>query len=207
MSANPAEIPIYHITDVTNLPGILAEGGLHSDAAMAKRNPALVIGYDHIKKRRLQELTVDCCGNRYVGEFVPFYFCPRSPMLLAVNNGRSGRPIGCQRAIVHLVSNMAIGIATGRLWAVSSGNAGASHTTFDNQMMAVAMLDWDSIRATQWQGRTHQKSAEFLLADFFPWVCIQSIGCHDSGVAQQVRSLLSEHAHQPAVQAQPDWYY
>lgn len=207
MSVNPAEILIYHITDVTNLPGILAEGGLHSDAAMAKKNPALVIGYDHIKKRRMEELTVDCCGNRHVGEFVPFYFCPRSPMLLAVNNGRTGRPVGCQRTIVHLVSNMAIGIATKRDWAVSSGNAGAGHTTFDNQMMAVATLDWDAINARSWGGRQHQKSAEFLLADYFPWTGFHIIGCQDSGIAQQVRNLLSEHAYQPAVQTQPAWYY
>ena len=33
------KILIYHITDVANLPGILAEGGLLSDAIMAKRNP------------------------------------------------------------------------------------------------------------------------------------------------------------------------
>ncbi len=95
MQVNTETILIYHITDVANLPGILAEGGLHSDAAMAARHPEVVIGYDHIKLRRLRELTIPCCGDRTVGEFVPFYFCPRSPMLLAVNNGRSGRPAGC----------------------------------------------------------------------------------------------------------------
>jgi hypothetical protein len=39
MSANLEQALIYHITDVENLPGILTEGGLHSDAMMAeKRN-------------------------------------------------------------------------------------------------------------------------------------------------------------------------
>lgn len=87
MQVNPEEILIYHITDVANLSGILTAGGLHSDAVMALKHPEVVIGYDHIKLRRLRELTVPCCGDRHVGEFVPFYFCPRSPMLLAVNNG------------------------------------------------------------------------------------------------------------------------
>lgn len=114
MSVNPAEISIYHITHVANLPGILAEGGLHSDAAMARKNPALAIGYDHIKRRRMEELIVDCCAGRHVGEFVPFYFCPRSPMLLAVNSGLSGRPAGNQHTIVHLASTMDAGIKTGR---------------------------------------------------------------------------------------------
>ena len=157
---------IYHITDVDNLPGILAGGGLRSDAAMVQHNPA-VIGYGHIKQRRMTEIRVDCCGNRFVGEFVPFYFCPRSPMLFTVNRGNTGRPVGCQRTIVHLVSTLAVGMGQNRPWAISDGNAGAFHTTFSSDLAALAGLDWAAIRATQWQGKTHQKSAAFLTADFF----------------------------------------
>ncbi len=50
---HPEERLIYHITDVANLPGILADGRLHSDKIMSER-VRTVIGYDHIKKRRLQ---------------------------------------------------------------------------------------------------------------------------------------------------------
>lgn len=122
MQINPENILIYHITDVANLKGILAEGGLHSDAAMTQRNATVKIGYDHIKQRRIKEITISCCHDQPVGAFVPFYFCPRSPMLLAINTGKTGRPIGSQRTIVHLVSTLAKGIETGRRWAVSSGN-------------------------------------------------------------------------------------
>jgi hypothetical protein len=52
MPQDPEKILIYHITDVANLPGILVENGLLSDAVMAKRSTE-IIGYDHIKKRRL----------------------------------------------------------------------------------------------------------------------------------------------------------
>ena len=73
MIHRPDQTLIYHITDVANLPGILASGGLHSDVAMAQLNTE-VIGYVHIKQRRMTEIRVSCCGNRFVGEFVPFYF-------------------------------------------------------------------------------------------------------------------------------------
>ncbi len=181
MTPRPDQILIYHITDVRNLPGILAGGGLRSDAAMAQSNPA-VIGYGHIKQRRMTEIRVDCCGNRFVGEFVPFYFCPRSPMLFSVDRGNTGRPSGCQRTIVHLVSTLAVGMGQNRPWAISDGNAGAFHTAFSSELAALAGLDWAAIRATQWQGKTHQKSAEFLLADFFDWS-----GCH-AVVATMARS-------------------
>ena len=206
MTHNPEQVLIYHITDVVNLPAIIVENGLCSDAVMAKRNPE-IIGYDHIKKRRLNEIPVPCCEWRRVGEFVPFYFCPRSPMLFTINKGNTGRPIGCQKSILHLVSTMTAGLTTQKAWAVSSGNAGAYHTTFSSKLDALETLDWTAIRATQWQGMQHQKSAEFLVADFFPWTAIQEIGCQNSTTADKVRELLADAAHQPAVTVKTNWYY
>ena len=155
----------------------------------------------------MEEITVPCCGNRFVGEFVPFYFCPRSPMLYTVNIGNTGRPVGCQRSIVHLVSTVEVAISQGKDWAVSDGNAGAFHTSFYAKLDAIAGLDWESIRATNWQGRTHQKMAEFLVADSFPWTGIKQIGCHNAKVAGQVNALLQNQAHLPVVNVQPSWYY
>jgi hypothetical protein len=207
MPHDPAKVHIYHITNVANLPDILAGEGLHSDAAMAKRQPNVIIGYDHIKLRRLQKIPVPCCQWRYVGEFVPFYFCPRSPMLFTVNKGNTGHTSGCQKDIVHLVSTVAAGIATGKAWAVSSGNAGAFHTTYSAKIEALDTLDWEAIRATQWQGKQHQKMAEFLVADFFPWSGFQGIGCQNSVTAAKVREILTGAKHQPPVEVKSSWYY
>ena len=206
MITNPEQILIYHITDVENLPGILSEGGLGSDAVMVEKNPT-VIGYGHIKERRLKQIRVTCCGGRFVGEFVPFYFCPRSPMLYTTNQGATGRPAGCQRTIVHLVSRVSVGIGLGRAWAVSDGNAGALHTWFGATLEAIKTLDWAAIRATDWRGMTHQKSAEFLVAEFFPWTGIHALGCHNSGVARQVQDLVNTQNHRPAVTVESAWYY
>lgn len=206
MNHRPEQTLIYHITDVANLPGILAGGGLSSDVAMAQLNPA-VIGYAHIKQRRMTEIRVGCCGNRFVGEFVPFYFCPRSPMLYTINLGNTGRPAGCQSTIVHLVSTLAVGIGQNKPWAISDGNAGAFHTTFSSNLAALGGLDWAAIRATQWQGKTHQKSAEFLLADFFAWSGFEAVACHNAQVAQQVQNMLSTQVHRPTVHVEPTWYY
>ena len=206
MSSQLEDTLIYHITDVENLPGILAEGNLYSDAAMVSRAP-LVIGHAHIKQRRLRELRVDCCGGRFVGEFVPFYFCPRSPMLYVINQGRTERPAGSQRTILHLVSRVRVGVGLKRTWAISDGNAGAFHSAFYKTLQGLNALDWAAIRAVDWSQKSHQKQAEFLVADFFPWTGFHAIGCHNTVVARQVQDLLSTHEHRPEVQLQPDWYY
>jgi hypothetical protein len=206
MALNPEKVAIYHITDVANLPSILADGGLHSDAVMAQRYTT-VIGYDHIKERRLRELRVQCCGGRFVGAFVPFYFCPRSPMLYTINRGSTRDSPGCQATIVHLVSTVGAGIATNRAWAISNGNAGAYHTTFRSVLEALDELDWEAIWARQWQGRTNQKSAEFLIADFFPWSAVQAIGCHDAKTAARVMEMLGRGRSGPSVAVEAGWYY
>jgi hypothetical protein len=206
MNQRPDQIMIYHITDVENLPSILAEGGLHSDVAMAQRNPT-VIGYEHIKKRRMEEIRVDCRDGRFVGEFVPFYYCPRSPMLYTINRGNTGRPPGCQRSIVHLVSSVAVGMGLNRAWAISDGNAGALYPSFYADQEALDALDWAAIRATDWRGKTNQKAAEFLVADFFPWTGFHAIGCQNTAIAKEVENMLQNTLHHPTITVEPNWYY
>jgi hypothetical protein len=128
-------------------------------------------------------------------------------MLFTINKGKTGRPPGCQDTILHVVSTMALGIRTGKTWAVSSGNAGAFHTTFEAKLEALDLLDWEAIRATQWQGKQHQKSAEFLLADFFPWTAIREIYCQNSTTANKVKAIQSDASHQAIVTVKSDWYY
>lgn len=206
MRHRPKHVSIYHITDVSNLPGILTDDGLYSDAEVARRNPT-VIGYPHIKERRLKEIRVACCGGRFVGEFVPFYFCPRSPMLYVINQGNTGRGSGSQQSIVHLVSSVAIGIELKRDWAISDGNASASYAVFSDKLTALEGLDWDAIGARDWQGKQFQKAAEFLVADFFPWTGIRAVGCHNKDVARQVQAWVGSHDHRPSVTVEPGWYY
>jgi hypothetical protein len=208
MAIDPKVTNIYHITDVTNLPAIIEAGGLKSDAVLAQDGmQPEVIGYAHIKQRRMHENRIDCQDNRFVGEFVPFYFCPRSPMLFTINRGNTGRPAGCQQTIVHLVSTVAVATKTGAPWAISFGNAGASYQSFSKDVAALEKLKWDAINANSWAGRTNEKSAEFLVADFFPINAILDIGCHNEKTAAIVSDMISNLETVPTVQVRPNWYY
>jgi hypothetical protein len=37
-----------------------------------------------IKRRRIEQLAVSCHPGTRVGDYVPFYFCPRSIMLFVI---------------------------------------------------------------------------------------------------------------------------
>lgn len=209
MALHLANTEIFHITDVANLAAIIQSGGLISDIALASAGgPAVAIGYAHIKQRRMTEYRIPCVGNRFVGEFVPFYYCPRSPMLFTINQGNVvGRPAGCQRTILHLVSSVQTALDLNKPWALSDVGAGAAYAQFFNDPERLEGLNWDAIRATIWKGKMHEKQAEFLVADTFPWSAILGIGCHNDTVASRVRALIQGSAHQPRVFTNKNWYY
>ena len=78
----PMQPKIYHIVHVDRLASILASNGLLCDARIIAQGAAgTTIGMNSIKQRRLTELTLSSYPDLYVGQCVPFYFCPRSIML------------------------------------------------------------------------------------------------------------------------------
>ena len=136
MTTPPRRPSIFHITHVRNLASIVADGELRSDAVMIRGGgPKASIGMSKIKERRLS-LDVTCHLGDKVGEYVPFYFCPRSTMLyviyrqnhpdLAYKDGQG--PVVHLEADLHEVVEWADGV--NRRWAFSLSNAGAFYTTF-----------------------------------------------------------------------------
>lgn len=199
---------IYHITDVSNLAAIIAKGGLLSDVAISSAGgPQRMIGHSHIKQRRMTQYRVPCTGNRFVGEFVPFYYCPRPPMLYAMNKGATGLAVGGQTSVLHLVSSVQRALDLGRPWAIADSNAGGDYAQFYADTAQLETLNWDAINASFWQNVVSAKQAEFLVAERFEWEAITGIACHNAVIQAQVQALLAPLHHQPKVITKPDWYY
>src|SRR5437764_965792 len=99
----PPRPKIYHITHSNNLARITADGCLFSDKIMVNRGDATVVGMGTIKTRRLG-LPVRCHPGDFVGDYVPFYFCPRSVMLYVIHAGNHPELTyrGGQEPILHL---------------------------------------------------------------------------------------------------------
>jgi hypothetical protein len=215
MTEVPARPRIYHITHVDNLPSILAERGLWSDAAILSRGgPATSIGISNIKQRRLG-LPVKCYMGDCVGEYVPFYLCPRSIMLFLIH--RANHPEltyrGGQGPIVHLEADLHESVAwaesQGRRWAFSLSNAGAVYAEFRNRLDQLGEVDWAAVAATDFRGEQVKegKQAEFLVCEFFPWHLIRRIGVQTPAIQNRVLRVLSGSGRQPVVEVRRDWYY
>ena len=215
MPQPPAQPKIYHIVHVDRLPSIIADGCLWSDARIVGRaHPGTTIGMGGIKKRRLT-LPVGCHPGDHVGEYVPFYFCPRSVMLYVIfraNNVELSYR-GGQRPIIHLEADLQRVVSwanrDGRKWAFSLSNAGASYTQFRSKMDQLQEINWPAVAAEDFRSADIKegKQAEFLMHNSFPWELVNRIGVYAPGVASEVASALIGSSHQPVVELRTNWYY
>jgi hypothetical protein len=216
MSPAPSNPKIYHITHVSNLRRIIEMGMFLSDAKRIERElDCELIGMSTIKRRRLEELEVGCHAGTKVGDYVPFYFCPRSIMLYILHMGNNPDLTyhGGQRPILHLEADLPTVLRWAQRkdirWAISDRNAGAYFAQFFADPQVLDNLDWNAIAATDFRDMRvkEAKQAEFLIHESFPWDLIEEVGVFDGTIAAQVRDTLTASRHQPRISVQQAWYF
>ena len=216
MTKPPHQPKLYHITHVDNLRGIVADGCLLSDGEMiARGGAAQTIGMSSIKRRRVEELEVDCRLGTKVGDYVPFYFCPRSVMLYVVYcaNHPELSYRGGQGPIVHLEADLYTVIRwaedNAKPWAFSLSNAGAYYTEFRSRADELDELNWTAIEATDFRAADvkEAKQAEFLVYEQFSFDLVERIGVRSAAIQAQAAAAITGGNHRPVVEVRPDWYF
>jgi len=216
MTGMPANPKIYHITHLRNLTQIVQASAVWSDSERIAQNvDAEIVGMSKIKARRLNVLSVDCHPGTRVGEYVPFYFCPRSIMLYILHMGnhpeltyRDG-----QRPILHLRADLTATIRWADQnevrWAFSDSNAGGCLAKFFKSISDLDKINWAAVEATDFRPMQVRegKQAEFLVYKSLPWELIECIGVKDADIEQQVNDILRDVRHKPLVAVEPNWYY
>lgn len=209
----PAQPKIYHICHVDRLPSILESNGLFSDAMVQENDlPGTVVGMSNIKQRRLTVLRLESHPDLFVGQCVPFYFCPRSVMLYMMYVRSSELSYkGGQGPIIHLEADLhetvAWANANNRRWAFTLSNAGSRYFEDRSDLANLHEIDWDAVQARMWNQRKEAKQSEFLLEESFPWGLVRRIGVSNNNVYGQVLNTLQQQEHRPTVEVKTDWYY
>lgn len=216
MSTNiPNPIKIYHIVHMENLASIIVDGCLFSDAEMRKRpQGGVVIGMSKIKDRRLTLPLISHPGLN-VGECVPFYFCPRSPMLYMFHMANSPdiEYRGGQQPIVHLVANLRKTIdwtkGNNLRWAFTNSNAGSRYFEDYADLNDLGKIDWQAVQANQWSDSDikEKKQAEFLVESRFPWELIEEVGVYSYHQQERVRKIIGSQTKDLQIKIQQAWYY
>jgi len=172
-----------------------------------------------IKERRLTERMLNSHPGLYVGECVPFYFCPRSVMLYVIycanHDELSYR--GGQGPILHLEADLYETIrwaeAHQRRWSFTLSNAAAAYSEDFSNLAQLGNIDWEAVQTNHWSGRgipstvKESKQAEFLVECSFPWELVSRIGVMSPETYGTARRALSDTKHQPHLEIIPGWYY
>jgi hypothetical protein len=217
MAKMPVPTPIYRITHVSNLAGILQQGGVWCDAEVnALGLSSKSIAYDDLKARRAKRRVRNPLGGNVgaggtLANYVPFYFANRTPMLGAIHQGNTEYK-GGQSEIIYLVSSVQTVFSGTTPWCFTDGHAFEALTKYFDTAGDLNHVNWDVIWSWKWRDPNNpdsyrQKQAEFLVHDFFPWEWVEKIGVINTAMQTQVRAIMAQQSHKPPVAVERKWYF
>ena len=221
----PANVRLFHITAIANLPAICRGGALVSKNGGA----AAGVAYQNIAHSGAQGARaarrVPHPPGGLVHDFVPFYFAPRSPMLSAIHNGKVA---GCslrQEDIVHLETTVARATMDGNDYVFYDRNAtlafSAPYTDLTRLEDAIA---WDLLTESpcldgfckyfmnkhvpeRYADRMERRQAEFLVRARVPLTHFVRVGVCTAAKAVEVRAILDSVGVALQAEVIPDWYF
>ncbi|NPV00880.1 MAG: DUF4433 domain-containing protein [Brevinematales bacterium] len=207
-------IEIFHITDIDNLEKIVSCDKLFSKSFLTcNSNDYIDIAYEGIQDRRSHTMVpFSPYGNLH--QYVPFYFCPRSPMLYAIHKNNVPQYPKGEESIIHIVTSIAKIIEFDRPFIFTDGHAVMKLSDFYENISELDILDWEVINNNYWadteddNDRKRRKQAEFLVYEFLPFFAIQKIGVYNNIIEKKVREIVKTHPqYSLQIEIRPEWYY
>lgn len=167
------KIYLFRMTHIANVPHILVHGITHRTSANANPNFTPIGDPTLISARNGFELD----NGRTLGEYIPFYFGPRMPMLYVIQKGFNGVPVTPAPDIVYCVTSVQKIIDTNQDFVYTNGHAVDSFSSqfgppdvsdIDNQ------VDFHAVNVRDWKSPTdldlkRRMQAEFLLLGDLPF--------------------------------------
>jgi hypothetical protein len=210
--ARPIPTLIYHFTHVRNLPGIVEHGLLCDSTCQETGATQTHIGDSAIKGRRRRK-SVPVYPGGHVGDYVPFYFAYRSPMMFSLADNNYEYQDGFDD-VVYLVSSLERLTDLGLRWIASDRNAARDLATFvppDGDLDA--HVDWPLMRERYWghtdddPDRPDRRMAECLVHRVVPWAAFDVIAARNAATARLTVGILADAGARRHVDVRPRWYF
>lgn len=181
------------MTHIDNIVHILKYGITHKNSANA--NPDFIsIGDKSLIDTREHKRVIVNNGDLFnngaaitLGDYIPFYFGVKMPMLYVVQNGGNfvEQPTKAE-SIIYLACHLSQIVASDLTYYFCDGHATDNFTTFYDKKLVkelTTLIDWNAIKAQYWGGNENlnlkrKKQAEFLVAEDLPPDYIANFGCY-----------------------------
>ncbi len=165
------KIWLYRIVHIDNVEHILTNGIFSHSHANAESEYVSIGDATLINQRNDYPVKLDGYGN--LGDYVPFYFGPLSPMLYNIKTGYRGIKKIPQSDIVYLCCRFTDIDANCSQWVFTDGHAKSNLTEFFNSSDDFDKVDWAMVKERMWKNneedfdRMRRKQAEFWLRTRF----------------------------------------
>jgi ssDNA thymidine ADP-ribosyltransferase, DarT len=217
---NLEQINVYRITHIDNIPHILEYGITHKNSPNANPNFINIGDVSLIDTRSAKYVKIDNgdftnndCSKVLLGDFIPFYFGVKMPMMYVIQNGgnfvKKATPA---HDIVYLVYPINPIIESDNEFYFSDGHATDNLTTFYDKSKTDELpdlIDWDAIKAPFWGGQNNlnvkrKKQAEFLVKDDLKHEFLRGIVCYNQSAKQK---LINIGVEEEKIKIFPQAYY
>lgn len=207
---NPERARIFRIIHRSNLPWVL-EHGLHCGNS-ATRSPQWVsIGNQELIAKRAS-WPVRAGPGGVLNDYVPFYFTPFSPMMLAIRTGWNGVQQHRPQDILILVSDLHRISALGLTWLFTDTHANNGVVRYFQRVEDLAQLDWRILQQRDFRrdpddpGKFGRYQAEVLVHRQVPLQGLSGIVCADDDGKMLVEQAVAAAGERLQVATRPGWY-
>lgn len=213
-------IYVYRMTHIDNISHILNFGITHKNSTNSNPNFTPIGDVSLIDTRSTRRVSVDNgeilnfdAETIVLGDFIPFYFGIKMPMLYVIQNGgnfvEKATP---PENIIYLACPISNIVNSGGVYYFSDGHATDNLTSFYDKSRIEELphiIDWDSIKAPFWGGQENlnlkrKKQAEFLVSDDMPASFIAGFCCYNEEVK---RRLIRMGIDEVKIKVLPRAYY
>jgi hypothetical protein len=207
----PEAARIFRITHVQNVPWILTHG-LHCRSSN-QRDPNFVpIGMpDLIEKRATRNVPLPPGG--VLGDYVPFYFTPRSIMMFNIKTGRNNVIQRPNAEIAILVSSLHRLQELNIRFLFTDGHAYMKESDYFGDLADLNRIDWELLKRRDFKydaedpGKLGRYQAEALVHRHLPISALLGIACYDSQTQRRLEAEVSQRGLSTPVKAIPTWYF
>lgn len=203
-----SRIYLYRMTHIENIPHIFKYGLTHRNSDNANANYIPIGDNSLINTRNTRTLK----NGRLLGDYIPFYFGYRTPMLFVVQKGLNGVNSTIPENIVYCVTSIKEILNSEIDFIFTDGHAIDSFTSeFRKEQVTNIedILDYNAIKAVFWKDendldKKRRKEAEFLLEQDLPNNYILGYICFNEAAKAK---LISFGIDEIKIVVKPNYYF
>ena len=197
----------FRITHINNISHIAKCGIVKASSPLHDKN-FQPIGDSQVIKLRKSEVV----NGYHIGDYIPFYFGPRSPMLYVIQHGYNGVQHVEPEKIVYCVIKLDDLIADGIECIFTDGHALSFLTSFytkDDLVNIDSIVNYTDVYSSQWNleedhDLKRRKEAELLIKDDLPAKYIKGYVVYNEKAKQ---SLIEKGIIGNLIAVMPNYYF